>query len=95
MSTTVTDEDMTSDVTRHTARKVNHSDMWAVSWLPPHRLLSRNQATTAMVLAEWVATYWDGARVVGIEPEQFRLLVSGWADELGLSRHEVIEQINS
>jgi hypothetical protein len=49
-----TERTMTSNVTKHTARRLR-PDEWTVSWLPGRRL-DRNQATTAMVLAEAVAT---------------------------------------
>lgn len=96
MSTRVTDTAMTSDETRHTARKVNHNkwQVWSVSWLP-HRLLDRNQATTAMVLAEWVATYWDGFKTVGIDRRRFHGFTQQWAGELGLSEREVMQQLAS
>jgi hypothetical protein len=48
-------------------------DAWIVSGLP-HRLFDRNQAITAMVLAERVAAgYGDDD-----------LFVTGWREELGL-----------
>lgn len=60
-----TDGAMTSGITRHTAERIaGDGDTWVVSWLSGRRL-SRNQATTAMVLAEYVANYWNGREVVG------------------------------
>lgn len=94
MSTTVTDTAMTSDETGHTAHKRDSSDLWSVSWMPPHRLLGRNQATTAMVLAEWVANYWVDRQPMGIDPRRFRTFANEWAGELGLSREEAIELIS-
>lgn len=52
MSIRITDEPMTSDTTPDSARA--HGDGWALTWLPG-RVLTRNQAITAMVLAETVA----------------------------------------
>jgi hypothetical protein len=48
----ITDEAMTSDTTPHSTRPARNG--WAVTWLPG-RVLTRNQAITAMVLAETVA----------------------------------------
>lgn len=51
---------MTSDQTKHTAQWSQHAaadgeGAWVVSWLPGRRLLTRDQAITAMTLAEMVA----------------------------------------
>jgi hypothetical protein len=50
----ITEEEMTSLVTRHHARRLTDEGGWLVSWLPG-RVLTRNQAITAMVLAATVA----------------------------------------
>jgi hypothetical protein len=63
---------MTSDTTPHSARA--EGEGWAVTWLPG-RVLTRNQATTAMVLAETVA----GG--IGDHTGKRRLFIEGWADE--------------
>ena len=52
MNIGITDEAMTSDTTPHSTRPAGNG--WTVTWLPG-RVLTRNQAITAMVLAETVA----------------------------------------
>src|SRR6185369_10294465 len=51
MSTRITDTAMSSTSTDHTARRTQPTGQWRVSWLP-HRLLTRNEAATAMTIAE-------------------------------------------
>ena len=53
MATKITDSEMTSDQTRHTAAAVSGSryGSWTVTWLPG-TCLSYNQAITAMTIAE-------------------------------------------
>jgi hypothetical protein len=53
MTLTITDHAITSDVTGHTAQRVNWQvdPGWRLSWLPD-RLLTRNEAITGMTLAE-------------------------------------------
>ena len=54
MTLTIQDETISSDTTRHTARLApGHEPAWQVSWLPG-RLIDRNSAITAIVLAEVV-----------------------------------------
>ena len=48
---TITDTSMTSPATPHTAMATGRG--WEVSWLPG-RMLTRDQATTAMVIANLV-----------------------------------------
>jgi hypothetical protein len=54
MSITITSERMGSDRTGHHAALIE-PQRWRVSWLPG-RLVSRDEATTALVLAEELAT---------------------------------------
>jgi hypothetical protein len=79
MVISITNETMRSDETPHTARYLGSADgweEWEVSWLPG-RVLSRNQAVTAMTIAETVAR--------GLEPGgKLWRFVDGWASELGL-----------
>ena len=75
MNIKITDEAMTSDTTPHSTRPAG--DGWAVTWLPG-RVLTRNQAITAMVLAETVA----GG--IGDHTDKRWLFIEGWADELGI-----------
>lgn len=54
MTLTILDDCISSDHTRHTARRAaDHQGGWHVSWLPG-RLLDHNTAITAMVLADVV-----------------------------------------
>lgn len=54
MSILIDETTMTSSVTTHYAELLDDAGQWRVSWLPG-RVLSRNQAITAMTLAETVA----------------------------------------
>ena len=86
MTLTINDTTMTSDQTAHTARRaVGSQHLWEVSWLPG-RILDRNSAITAMVLADQVG-----------EPdlnERHRLwpFIQSWAAELGLTGPDAINQ---
>ena len=56
MTLTITDHAMTSDHTPHTARPApGHQHAWQISWLPG-RILDRNTAITAMILADTAAS---------------------------------------
>jgi transcriptional regulator with XRE-family HTH domain len=80
MSIEITEDQMTCDLTGHTARRGEAG--WQVSWLPG-RTLTRNQATTAMVLGEVAAQNpQPGDRVWPF--------AVGWAAELGLPGAEAI-----
>jgi hypothetical protein len=84
MSIRIPDEcTMTSDVTPHTATAwpvPGEPTLWSVTWLPG-RALTRNQAVSAMMLAETVSR--------GIEPgTRMWIFVNGWAAELGLTGEE-------
>lgn len=68
-----------SDVTTHTA--VRGPDGWDLSWLPGRRF-SRDQATTAMVLAE--------ALVCATDPQDWIWgHVANWMAELGITVGEL------
>lgn len=87
MATTITDVLMTSDQTPHTAQWSQHAaadgkGAWVVSWLP-QRLLTRDQAITAMTLAEVVATQ-------DVSTGPWLLHVEGWAGELGLTAQQAV-----
>ncbi len=86
MNIRITDEAMTSDTTPHSARA--EGDGWAVTWLPG-RVLTRNQATTAMVLAETAA---DGT---GDHTDKRWLFIEGWANELGITGTDAVSMISS
>ena len=84
MSLSIQDESISSDNTGHTARLAPGREReWQVSWLPG-RLMDRNSAITAMVIAEAVGSG-------DLHPGQ-RLWphLDGWADELGLTTRDVI-----
>jgi hypothetical protein len=77
--TTITDELMSSTATHHNAVRVERDDepTWVVSWLPD-RLLTRNQAITAMTFAEAVNADEDQAH-------RLAPFLDGWAAELDLT----------
>jgi hypothetical protein len=84
MSLTINDTTMTSDQTAHSARQAPGSQhLWEVSWLPG-RVLDRNSAITAMVLA-------DSTREPDLN-ERHRLwpFIESWAAELGLTASDAI-----
>jgi hypothetical protein len=84
MTLTIQDDSISSDHTRHTARLApGHEHVWHVSWLPG-RLMDRNTAITAMVLADVVA---PGDMHAGhrIWPH-----IECWAAELGLSAPDAL-----
>jgi hypothetical protein len=88
MGLTINDTAMTSTHTGHTARQApGHHHGWEVSWLPG-RILDRNSAITAMVLADSVAQ--------GDLDEGHRLWphIQGGAEELGLTGPDAIARIS-
>ena len=88
MTLTINDTTMTSDQTAHTARRaVGSQHLWEVSWLPG-RILDRNSAITAMVLAD--LTGEDELN------ERHRLwpFVESWAAELGLTGSDAVDQVS-
>jgi hypothetical protein len=88
MTLTINDATMTSDQTTHTARQApGRQHLWEVSWLPG-RVLDRNSAITAMVLADQAGN--DDLN------ERHRLwpFIEGWAAELGLTGHDAVNWIS-
>jgi hypothetical protein len=88
MTLTITDATMTSDQTAHTARQApGRQHLWEVSWLPG-RVLDRNSAVTAMVLA-----YQAGVHDLN---ERHRLCqhIEGWAAELGLTGSDAVNRVS-
>lgn len=88
MALTITDQVMRSPDTAHTAR--NRGDgTWEVSWLPKRTQLDRNQALTAMTIAEEV-----GRIPADAGPEaysgKFWALIDSLADELGLTGPDAV-----
>ena len=89
MALTIRHDGVTSDSTRHTARPAPGAvHAWEVSWLPG-RHLSRDEAITAMVLADVT----DRQSV----PEEHWAWphVEGWAATLGLTGPEALERVSS
>ena len=89
MALTIGDGSISSDRSSHTARPaLGDRRMWEVSWLPG-RLLTRNDAITAMVLADVTGA--------GDMHPQHRLWahVEGWAAELGVSGSNVLARTAS
>jgi hypothetical protein len=92
ISTTIGDDRMTSTGTRHEAMVAPGVDQyepgaWSVTWLPGVRL-DRNQAITAMTLAEYV-----DSGVVGSSVMRGWAFVQGWAKELDLSAEDAVDLI--
>jgi hypothetical protein len=86
MTLTITDTTMTSDQTTHTARHAPGPQRgWEVTWLPG-RILDRNRAITAMILADHAGN--------GDLDERHRLwpFIETWAAELGLTGTDAIDQ---
>ena len=89
MALTILDCTITSDRTPHTARRAaDHASDWEVSWLPG-RHLSRNQALTAMTLAE--LCHPPAGR--GGDWKRLRPHIQGWAAELGLTAEHAATRI--
>lgn len=85
MSIRIGEHTMISDQTVHYAHRsnlpTNPPGGWLVSWLPG-RPLSRNQAITAMTLAEAVVTMQDEG---ALHDHWLWPHVDNWARELGLT----------
>jgi hypothetical protein len=79
MSIKISDTEMTSDVTRHTATGTN--DGWTVTWLPG-RTLTENEAITAMKVAEMVI---ERAHILADPSSKLWWHMDGWAAELGVT----------
>lgn len=82
MAISITDTEMTSDLTTHIAKPwpFNGDPAWSITWLPG-RVLTRNQVITAMMIAETVAAHADHIDQHG----DWELFVDGWAAELGIT----------
>ena len=84
----ISDELITSTDTPHVVWRrpdatAGERRVWVVSWLP-RRLLTKQQALAAMMLAEAVST--------GIRPDD-QQRVKSWAHELGFTGPEVIARL--
>lgn len=89
MTLNITDEQITSETTTHTARfspyaAADGQGAWAVTWLRG-RLLTFNQAITAMTIAETVGA--AGGHISWSEPESIRwwALINAMAQELHIT----------
>lgn len=83
MSVKITDTEMTSDITIHTAKLwpfKGDPPSWSVTWLPG-RVLTYNQVITAMTIAETVAEHAENLAARG----DWQVHVDGWAAELGIT----------
>ena len=88
MTLTITGATMTSDQTAHTARLAPGSQhLWEVSWLPG-RVLDRNSAITAMVLADHA-----GVRDLS-ERDQLWPFIESWGAELGLTGSDAVDWVS-
>ena len=88
MSLRITNVDMSSDLSPHWAKWMP-GDGWIVSWLPG-RVMDRDEAATAMLIAETVAT------MVGEKAARHNsrsLYLDRLAAELGLSGQEVMTRV--
>lgn len=93
MSTKITETEMSSDMTPHTATAWPVPDeptLWSVTWLPG-RALTRDQAITAMTIAEMAAEP-AGTRNGA---EGWRMNLGSWAAELGLTADEAAEMASA
>ncbi|HUZ53103.1 MAG TPA: hypothetical protein VMU94_11320 [Streptosporangiaceae bacterium] len=88
MTLSITEKTMTSDTTPHSAHRHPELNAWRVTWLAD-RELTRNQAMTAMMLAEKAA-----AQELPSERD-FWPHIDGWAAELGLGSSDAIGRIVS
>jgi hypothetical protein len=92
-STTITDTEIRSDATPHTATAwpvPGEPTLWPVTWLPG-RALTRNQAITAMTIAETVAAHADTRN----SAETWRLNLESWAAELGLRAGNAVKMASA
>jgi hypothetical protein len=87
MTLTINDTTMTSDQTGHTARQAPSRHGWEVSWLPG-RLMDRNTAITAMILADTAAEedLHEGHRLWPF--------IQSWAAELSLTGPDAIARVS-
>ena len=87
MALSITETDMFCDVSQHSAMKLESAD-WSVSWLPGW-LLDRNQAITAMTIAEMVST----EEFTSDNPMWTQL--EDWASELGMTASEALARVSA
>lgn len=90
MALQITEAKMVSSETRHWADKTDRG--WSVTWLPG-RFLDRNEAITAMTIAEIVSAP-DFPGVGRHVDDPVRLQLRDFAFELGLTISDAIQQAN-
>lgn len=86
MALIITDTLMSSNTTPHTAKfhpdaAADGNGAWVVSWLPGRRLLTRNQAITALTLAE------------SINNPRMAPHMANWAAELDLDLDDALQAV--
>ena len=87
MGLAFTDDSISGDRTRLTARLISgHPQAWEVSWLPG-QLLDRNNAITAMILADVAGSRAPQAG------DRLWPHIQGWAAELGLTAPDALAQV--
>jgi hypothetical protein len=84
---TISDTAMTSDRSHGTARHSPDRNGWEVSWLPG-RILDRNPAITAMILADTAAEH-DLYEGHPLWPH-----IQSWAAELGLTAPGALSRVS-
>ena len=88
MATKITETEMSSDVTRHTATRSD--DGWTVTWLP-RRTLTHSQAVTAMTIAEVIGAH-DAIGDPLHSGHRLWLHVDQWAAELAMTGPEAVAE---
>jgi hypothetical protein len=88
MAVKISDTEMTSDITRHTATRTD--DGWTVTWLPG-RTLTRDEAITAMTVAEMVI---ERAHILADPSSKLWWFVDGWAAELGVTAAFAVAEVS-
>jgi hypothetical protein len=89
MALTINDRTMTCDRTHHTARLApGEQHQWEVSWLPGRRL-TRNQAITAMTLAE------ESSPAEPTDRSRLWPHIQVWAADLGMTAEQAVTRINA
>jgi hypothetical protein len=89
MALTINDRTMTCDRTHHTARLApGEQNQWEVSWLPGRRL-TRNQAITAMTLAE------ESSPAEPRDRNRLHPHIQAWAAELGMTAEQAVTLITA
>jgi hypothetical protein len=88
MTLTINDTTMLSDQSAHTALQAPTSQyLWEVSWLPG-RVLDRNSAITAMVLADQVGEHDLNKR------HRLWPFIENRAAELGLTGSDAVDRVS-